>query len=405
MTTHSSVHEHSARKKAAAASADARRSGAGSSSPAGTADTTRPSPVAMQDDSLTQSADVPETTGHPAASVTIRTIAREAGVSPSTVSRTFSRPGRVNSATARKIRSVADRLGYHRQEVTADSYDSAFNGLIGIVVADISNPVFSELMQAAQHACQQNNYGLITIDTQESATVERVALHRALRHIDGIVLASSRMADNSIYKLASLRPLVSINRSIRGVQTVIGDVTQGMEDALDQLVAAGHRSITYLSGPAASWQDGVRWKLLGGLCAKKHLYLHRINLVSPTFEMGHGAIQQFAEHPTTAVIAYNDMLALGFLTALKERSVHVPQEVSVIGIDDIPYSALVTPSLSTIALPRRQMGAIAVQKLLERVTEPTSRLKNTNLTPILLPSRYIPRQSTGPAPALPPTIA
>lgn len=344
-------------------------------------------------------------TENEAPSVTIRTVAREAGVSPSTVSRTFSRPGRVNSATARKIRSVADRLGYHKQEVTADSYDQTFNGLIAIVVADISNPVFSELMQAAQHTCQQNNYGLITIDTQESAAVERVALHRALRHVDGIVLASSRMADNSIYKLASLRPLVSINRSIRGVQTIIGDVSQGMDDALSQLVRQGHRSVTYLSGPAASWQDGVRWRLLSGLCAKKHLHLHRISLVSPTFDVGHGALQQFAEHPTTAVIAYNDMLALGFLTALKERSVRVPEEVSVLGIDDIPYSTLVTPALSTIALPRRQMGAIAVQKLLERVTEPTTQLKNTGLKPILLPSRYIPRQSTGQAPSQPPFIA
>lgn len=338
-------------------------------------------------------------------SVTIRTVAREAGVSPSTVSRTFSRPGRVNSVTARKIRAVADKLGYHKKEVTVDSYDQPYNGLIAIVVADISNPVFSELMQAAQHACQQNNYGLIIIDTQESATIERVALHRAIPHVDGIILASSRMPDNSIYKLASLRPLVSINRSIRGVQAVIGDVSQGMSDALDQLAYDGHHTVSYLSGPAASWQEGVRWRLLSGLCAKKHLYLHRISLVSPTFEVGHGAITRFAEHPTTAVIAYNDMLALGFLTALKERSVHVPKEVSVIGIDDIPYSALVTPSLSTIALPRRQMGTIAVQKLLQRVTKPTTMLTNTTLTPILLPSRFIPRQSSGPAPSIPPTIA
>ena len=340
-----------------------------------------------------------------ASSVTIRTVAREAGVSASTVSRTFSRPGRVNSVTARKIREVADRLGYRKEEINADNYDQTFNGLVAIVVADISNPVFSELMQAAQHACQQNNYGLIILDTQESAAVERVALNRAMKHVDGILLASSRMADNSIYKLASLRPLVSINRSIRGVQTIIGDVSRGMDDAVAHLVQQGHSSITYLSGPAASWQDGVRWRLLNGICVKRHIHLRRLTLLSPTFEVGHGAIQQFAEHPTTAVIAYNDMLALGFITALKERSVHVPEEVSVIGIDDIPYSALVTPSLSTIALPRRQMGAIAVQKLLERVTKPTARLANTGLKPILLPSRYIDRQSTAHTPSTPPTIA
>lgn len=359
----------------------------------------------MTDSSSSLSAADPQQRQPSSHPVTIRTVAKEAGVSPSTVSRAFSRPGRVNALTAQKIRSVADKLGYHKKEVTADTIDQPYNGLIAIVVADISNPVFSELMQSAQHACQQNNYGLITIDTQESAVIERVSLHRALRHVDGIILASSRMADNSIYKLASLRPLVSINRSVRGVQAVIGDVTRGMEEALNHLVQEGHHSLTYLSGPTASWQDGVRWRLLSGLCARRHLHLHHIRLVSPTFDVGHGAIRPFSEHPTTAVIAYNDMLALGFLTALKERNVRVPKEVSVIGIDDIPYSSLVTPSLSTIALPRRQMGAIAVQKLLERVTRPTASLTNTSLAPILLPSRFIPRQSSGQAPSLPPTIA
>lgn len=337
--------------------------------------------------------------------LTIRDVAERAGVSPSTVSRTFSRPSRVNAATARKIRAVADELGYRQEEVTADSFDTTYNGLIAIAVADIANPVFSELMQSAQHECQQHNYGLITIDTQESAAIERVALHRALRHVDGIILASSRLADNSIVKLATLRPLVSINRSVRGVQTIIGDVTHGMASALTQLVHDGHRSITYLSGPAAAWQDGIRWKILKVFCSNHHVHLHRINLVSPTFDVGHSAIQQFAEHPTTAVIAYNDMLALGFLTALKERSVSVPEEVSIIGIDDIPYSTLVSPSLSSIALPRRQIGAIAVEQLLRRIQQPMTRVKTTGLAPILLSSRFIPRHSSGPSPELPPTIA
>ena len=138
----------------------------------------------------------------------------------------------------------------------------------------------------------------------------------------------------------------------------------------------------------------MRWRALSAICSSTGLRLRRIPSASPTFGGAYRCGDPFLFSPTTAVIAYNDMLAIGFIAALHASGISVPAQVSVVGIDDIQFSSLVTPALTTIRLPRRQVAAKAVEELSARLHH----LHEGNLRPVILPSRFIQRASTGSAP-------
>lgn len=328
----------------------------------------------------------------PEPAVTIRDVARAAGVAPSTVSRAFSRPGRVSSATAQRIHEIADAMGYRAAPIRAYNAGEGFNGMVAIVVADISNPVFADYTRSVQRRCFTNNLGLLVINTEENATVEQSAIRLASRHIDGIILASSRVSDTGIRKLAQTKPLVAMNRSIRGVQSVTSDPKHGLEQAVDHLAGLGHDTITYLGGPDSSWQNSMRWRELSTLCTARHIKLRHIPSGTPTFSGGYRCREQFLKNPSSAVVAYNDIMAIGFIAALSASGIRVPTQVSVVGIDDVQFSSLVTPALSTVRLPRKELGVQAVDELMKIMhhTNQTDRIR-----PITLDSTFIPRASTG----------
>lgn len=324
--------------------------------------------------------------------VTIKDVAKAAGVATSTVSRAFARPGRVSAQTAQRIRRIADEIGYRSSAVTAFDYSDRLNGLISIVVADLSNPVFADYTRSVQHECLINGLGLLVIDSEENSVIERNAIRLARNHIDGIILASSRLSDTDIRKLAETKPLIAMNRSIRGIQSVVADATVGLNEAVQHLVNFGHHSITYLSGPESSWQDGVRYRTLFAICATQHITLRRIPSRAPTFSGGYRCHAAFMTNPTTAVIAYNDIMAIGFIAALHARGIAVPDQVSVIGIDDVQFSSLVTPALSTVRLPRKELGASAVNEV-AALLHHTKR--GDSLQPVVLESTFVPRSSSG----------
>lgn len=331
---------------------------------------------------------------HRTARVTIRDVAEAAGVAPSTVSRAFARPGRVSAETTAHIREVAERLGYRAGTITAQTAtaNGEPNGLLAIVVADLRNPVYADYTRSAQHQCLRNGYGLMVIDSEETDKLEKAALQSASRHIDGIILASSRLSDAGIRKLAEIKPLVAINRSIQGIQSVIADPTTGMEQAITRLAQLGHESLSYLAGPESSWQDGVRWRTLTAICGRHGVRVRRIGASEPTFHGGFLCGEAFVQNPTSAVLAYNDIMAIGFTTSLQARRIAVPGDVSVVGIDDIQLGALVTPTLSTVHLARYRAGETAVEEVLAAVRHTND---PRNRRPIMFDSHFVERDSIG----------
>ena len=330
---------------------------------------------------------------HERTAPTIYDVARAAGVAPSTVSRAFSRPDRVNAETAARIRRIAADLGY-RTNPLARALPTGHTSMIAVASSDITNPYYFEIIRGAQAAAAERNYTTLLADAQESVTLEREALERAIPTVEGIVLASTRMSDSSIRMLAKQRPLIAVNRDITDVPNVVTDHAMSVRQAVDHLVELGHRRITFLSGPEAAWANGMRWRSLRLYAAELDVQVRRLGPYAPTAAGGTRAAEDFRDHRTSAVIAYNDLVAIGFMRRLVALGARIPADVSVVGFDNIFASALMSPELTTVAPPLRTLGSMAVHNLLALI----GGANPTTVQPLALPTRLYVRASTAEPP-------
>jgi LacI family transcriptional regulator len=323
---------------------------------------------------------------------TIYDVAAAVGVAPSTVSRAFSRPGRVNVDTAARIHEAAERLGY-RANPLARALPTGKTSMIALVVSDVTNPFYFQIIRGAQLAASERDYTLLVADVHEDAVAERTALERALPLVEGLVLGTSRMSDSAIRVIARQRPTVVLNRVIAGIPSVVTDNARGMRGAVEHLAGLGHRTLAYAAGPEASWADGVRWQALREAAQELGLRVHRVGPVAPTLAGGAEAAAAVTATGATAVVGYNDLVAIGLMRRLVATGVRVPDDVSVVGFDDIFGAELCSPALTTVAAPLAALGRFAVTTLLD---EAGSRTPST-LRPARLPAQLVERESTAPA--------
>ena len=324
--------------------------------------------------------------------VTIYDVAAAAGVAPSTVSRALSKPGRVSFSTAEHVRQVAAELGY-RTESRQRSTSGEPAKLLAMVVADITNPVFYGMIRGAERTARHEGYELLLVETQESRSVERSLLERLGSVTDGIILTSSRLSDAQILAVAKTVPLVVLNRLVSQVPSVAADNQRATAKAAEHLVRLGHRRITYLAGPEASWVDGARWRGLIEAGKDLGISVRHSGPYQPNPAGGREAAADWFDHPTTGVVAYNDLIAIGFIRKLAQAGLQVPEQVSIVGFDNIRDSELVDPQLTTVAAPLVSLGSAAVRHLLK-----ISMLPVRSDESVILPARLVLRASTGPAP-------
>ncbi|MGX6600568.1 LacI family DNA-binding transcriptional regulator [Micromonosporaceae bacterium Da 78-11] len=320
---------------------------------------------------------------------TIYDVARAAGVAASTVSRAFARPGRVNADTAARIRQTAADLGY-RVNPLARALPTGRTWMIALVVSDVANPFYSEIIRGAQAAASEAGYTILLADAQESGAREREALDRATATVEGIVLATSRMSDSAIRMTGKQRPVIVLNRVVADVPSVVTDNPRGVRRAVEHLVELGHRRITYVAGPEASWTDGIRRRSLRETAGGLGVQVRWTGPYAPTVAGGEQAVAALAQHPPDAVIAYNDLVAIGLIRTLTARGVRVPRDLSVVGFDNIFAAELITPALTTVAAPLRVMGFTAVRSLLALV----GGARPTVTEPLTLPADLVVRAST-----------
>lgn len=326
------------------------------------------------------------------AAPTIYDVAKAAGVSPSTVSRALSRPGRVSFETAERIRKVALELGYHTKSISRTLPEQTTK-MLGLLVADIANPVYLGMIRGAERTARELDYSMLLVETQENERYEMQLLERLMPVVDGIILGASRLPDVDIRRIAKQIPLVVLNRQVGQVTSVSSDNLRAVKRAVEHLGEFGHRSITYLAGPENSWSDGVRWRGLREASMELDLRVRRLGPYTPSIKGGAQAAQEWMERPTTAVLAYNDLMAIGFMRQLALNGVDVPRDVSVIGFDNISEASLIRPRLTTMAAPQVTLGATAVNHLLRQRRQTVE-----EGDPVLLPVRLMTRESTGPAP-------
>jgi DNA-binding LacI/PurR family transcriptional regulator len=323
---------------------------------------------------------------------TIYDVARAAGVASSTVSRALSRPGRVSFRTAEHVREVAARLGYRARRIDPGP-STRRQGLIAMIVADIANPVFVGLIRGAERATAEHDTTLLLIESQESEAAEHAAVARLVSFVDGVVLTSSRLTDRAIRSIAKNVPVVVLNRAVPDVASVTCDHVHALKKAVEHLAGLGHREICYLSGPAASWADGMRWRGVKEAGLELSLSVRRIGPHLPTLRGGRMAAEAWLRRRSGAVIAYNDLMALGFCHQINQGGVRIPDQVSVIGFDNIADTTLVDPPLTTIAAPQVSIGSTAVNYIVGQ-----RGLTDAGRESLRLPARLVIRASTGPAP-------
>ena len=299
---------------------------------------------------------------------TIYDVAKATGVSPSTVSRALNRPGRLKEATERRIRDAAAELGY-RINPMARALPTGKTGTLALLVSDITNPVYFDVVRGAERVATANGLTLVFAESQESPELELATAERLMTSVDGLFLVASRLTDDQISELAAVKPLVVANRLVPGVTAVVPDPRPGISAALDQLAEFGHRRIAYLSGPAASWMNDVRWRTLFTFAVERGMSIVEIGSTAPTREGGAEAFARVLAADVSAIFAYNDLLAFGLMQAARDQQVDVPQQLSIIGFDDIFGADLTTPGLSTIKSPLRELGEAAAHRLLVEIDE------------------------------------
>ena len=326
-------------------------------------------------------------------SATIYDIAELVGVSPSTVSRALSKPGRTSATTERRIREAAGRLNYRINPIARALHTGRSNTL-ALVVADITNPVVFGVVRGAEQAASAAGYTLVIAESRESGEAEAEVIERLVPNVDGIILASTRLADARITELSTRKPVVLINRAVDSIEGVLPDVETGVVELMTHLHGLGHRSIAYLSGPQTSWISERRWERMLDAAEPHGIALVEIGPNRPTIEGGRDAVRRVLAARPTAVVAFNDLIAIGLMQAAAERGVVVPDRLSVAGFDDIFGSELVSPALTTVRTQLELAGTLAVDALLSRLAGQTSYAAAE-----LLETALVVRESTAPVPA------
>ncbi len=332
--------------------------------------------------------------------VSIKDIAKVAGVSAPTVSRALHNRGRVSMTTRSHILAVAASLGYTpsliaRGLVTQRSYT------VGLVVTSFADPFHSEVAQGVEAEAARHGYSLFLASSdgvgEQSASVpsmpdQEVEVVRRLlgRQVDGIIVSSSRVGSRYADLLQeSGIPLVLINTQIEGesIYSVYHDDYQGGRRLMAHLIDQGYRRIAYLGDGSGGQANAARQQAWGDLLAETGL--QSAGTVSdPGGQLAGGVratarlLQQAAGQPAPdALYCYNDVMAIGAMSYLHQAGLRVPEDVAVTGFDDIDVAAYTIPPLTTLHQPRREMGTTAMQTLIRLINQemPPDHLQSTKM--------------------------
>jgi len=321
--------------------------------------------------------------------LTIHDVASEAGVSIATVSRVLNGGGTVNEAMAEKVREAAGRLGYLPNAAAQGLASGAYRS-IGVVVPDLGNPYFNDILKSAMTAASADGYRMIVSDSRGNPDEELSACRQQLPYVDGILLLSARMPVTDLQELAAQPvPVVSVNRKDRNVDLpmVVADNYSATLELCRHLAALGHERVVYLAGSPRSWQNRERWR---GIKAAKSVGITAVTVpCDASVQAGYDSTDEALEHDCTAILAFNDLGAFGVITRVRELRLRVPKDISVTGFDDIEIARHVRPPLTTAVSPKVQLGQGAWLTL--RAALRGEKIPRT----LPIPSPVVIRKSTG----------
>jgi len=322
---------------------------------------------------------------------TISDVAKAAKVSTATVSRAFSRPDMLKKDTVKQVRAIAAQLGYVPNPL-ARALSTGRQGNIAIVIPDLANPFFPPLLRAAQSAADAAGFSVFLGNSDEDPVREQRLVNKLMMQVEGFILASSRMQNKKILELARRLPVILINKDTPGLPRVLIDTVAGIDAAVAHLAELGHRSLIYVSGPAASWSDAQRRQAVERGSARYKVKIQSVPAVRPTFDAGKEVASTILTLDATAAITFDDFVAHGLLAGLAQEGVVVPRDFSVIGCDDV-LGASTYPALTSVSARCDEAGRIAADLLIDN-------LRNGTRAEVryLLDTWLVVRDTTAPAP-------
>ncbi|MEM1116602.1 MAG: LacI family DNA-binding transcriptional regulator [Bacteroidota bacterium] len=309
--------------------------------------------------------------------ITIRDVAREASVSIATVSAVTNEADWVSASTRTRVQQVIDRIGY-RPNRAARSLKIRRADAIGVIVSDLTNPFFTEVVRGLQHRLRERGLSLLLADANHDPSLGADQLDQLVeRRVDGLVLLGDAVPEAALRDYlgkAARVPVVATARSvaIKGVTTIGVDSERAGYEATRHLVERGYTRIGHVSGPEAgsgSTTQGRVDRLAGWRRALAEAGLQDDLLAPANWRIGggHAAAADLLSRPDPpdALFCANDMMAIGAMTAAREAGLSLPRDLAVVGFDDVPVAALVDPPLTTMAMPKGDLGRAAADHIVD----------------------------------------
>lgn len=315
--------------------------------------------------------------------VTIKDIARLSGVSITTVSKIINgKAGDIGSATIEKVKRIIEEQNYSPNTI-ARSMITKKTKTIGLIIPDVRNPFFTDLTRGAEDVANERGYSIFFCNTDDNLDKEIKYINNMIeKQVDGIALAGAAVRNKELEEKMNIKiPIVSLDRNVY-FKEIEGKVEvnnfSGAYDAVTYLIKQKHTKIMYLSGqlntkPALDRLEGYKKALEDNNIA----YDENLVLVGRyTSEFGYECMKTTAiDEDVTAVFCANDLIAIGAMNALKEKGIRIPQDISIVGFDDIYIASLVAPPLTTVRQPSYDIGYLAVETLIN-ILEEKSNQKN-----------------------------
>lgn len=330
----------------------------------------------------------------------IALVAQHAGVSTATVSRVINGSAAVNPETAQRVREAIETLQYY-PDTNARALGSGRSGLYGLIISDITNPYFPELVKSFEEIAAEHGQDILIANTNyDPRRMEACVIRMMQRKVDGVAIMTSEMDSRLLKSLNSRKiPLVfmDLDAAGRGMSTVTIDYFAGIRMAMNHLFELGHRRIAFLSGPMKLASARVRSDAFLA-CLKDFGVTCEANLLQEgdhRVEGGRSAMKRVLDGgiAPTAVLASNDLTAIGAMGAIHDAGLRIPEDISVVGFDGIELSAYTQPPLTTLQVSRRDLAEIAFRALYQgRNDSPT---KTRNKSEQILQAELVIRQSTG----------
>jgi LacI family transcriptional regulator len=333
----------------------------------------------------------------------IREIAKRAKVSTATVSRTINRVPTVDPALPKRVMKVVEDMGYY-PNTAARALVSGKSRIFGLIVSEITNPFFPEIVQAFEDIAVQNHYEILLTSTVHDPKRMELAVRRMIeRRVDGVAILTFGMEESLIADLRFRKvPLVfvDVGPQAAGITNIRVNYQEGIREAASHLAKLGHKRIAFVAGPSNLKSAMARRAAFEAAMQENGLPVDQDLIVTGDHKVegGIAAMAQLAalSKRPTAILCSNDMTAVGVMREAYDRGISIPRELSVIGFDDIRLAEFTTPPLTTVRMSQKQLAEFAFQALRGEVDGPDA---SANGKEVELETSLILRGSTAKVPA------